>query len=163
MRLPLLAATALLLLLAFGACSDDEGPPDITPDNGDAAYELTITNADGETATLQVEVAATRGQRERGLMERESMPEDRGMLFLFPEEVSLGFWMRNTPLPLTIAYISSSGEILELRDGQPFDETILRPARPYRYALEVNQGWFERHGFGPGDQVTLPANLPTAE
>lgn len=159
---PLLLA-AMFVALAFGACSGDEGPPEIPPSSGDATYELTITNADGKTATLEVEVASTRAQRERGLMERESMPEDHGMLFLFKEDVSLGFWMKNTPLPLTIAYIDSTGEILELRDGQPRDETILRPAQPYRYALEVNQGWFERHGFGPGDQVTLPANLPAPE
>jgi uncharacterized protein len=96
-------------------------------------------------------------------MERESMPENHGMLFLFPEDVRIGFWMKNTPLPLTIAYISSTGEVLELKDGQPFDETILTPARPYRHTLEVNQGWFERNGFGVGDQVTLPANLPPAQ
>lgn len=159
----LLPLAAILAALAFGSCSDDEGPPEIPPGSGDAPYELTITNANGETATLQVEVASTRAQRERGLMERESMPDDHGMLFLFEEDVSLGFWMKNTPLPLTIAYIDSTGEILEMRDGQPRDETILRPSQPYRYALEVNQGWFERNGFAPGDQVTLPANLPAAE
>lgn len=146
---------ALLALLAFGAgCGDGDDSP------GDS-LKVTVSQG-GKTASVRIEVAATSSERQQGLMLRQEMAEDAGMLFLFPRDVRVGFWMRNTYLPLDIAYISADGAVLEIRAAKPLDETVLTPAKPYRYVLEVNQGWLERHGLGVGAQVELPAGLPTA-
>jgi uncharacterized membrane protein (UPF0127 family) len=117
----------------------------------------------GASATVSIEVAATTEQRQRGLMFREALPEDAGMLFLFPFEVHTGFWMRNTKVPLDIAYIGADGRVQEIRAAKPLDETVLTPTDAYLYVLEVNQGWFQRHSLGVGAKVTLPAGLPRAQ
>ena len=70
---------------------------------------------------------------------------------------------RHTYVPLSIAYLSAEGRILEIKEGRPLDQTILTPTQPYRNVLEVNRGWFERHGLGVGDRVTLPSGLPQAQ
>src|SRR5690606_16225718 len=93
----------------------------------------------------QVEVASTPPQRNRGLMFRESLPADHGMLFVFDEDNTQCFWMRNTPLPLSIAFIDSKGRIINIRDMHPHDETNHCPTRPMRYALEMQQGWFQQY------------------
>jgi uncharacterized membrane protein (UPF0127 family) len=118
---------------------------------------------DSIRASVKVEIAATEAQRELGLMNRKSMDEDAGMLFTFPNDVNIGFWMKNTLIPLDIAYIDASGRVLEVHQAKPLDETVLYPKTPFRYALEVNQGWFERHGLGLGATVTLPSNLPPSQ
>jgi len=100
----------------------------------------------------------TAEQRSRGLMFREAMPEESGMLFVFGRETKTGFWMKDTKIPLSIAFIASDGLILETQDMEPLSEELHTPARAYRYALEVNQGWFERHGLGAGDRVEIPAD-----
>lgn len=123
---------------------------------------LTVEAA-GASASLTVEIASTPSQRQQGLMFRQSLGEDEGMLFVFPADAAVGFWMKNTYIPLTIAYLDAAGRVRELRDGRPLDETILTPSGPYRYALEVNQGWFERHGLGVGARVILPPNVPPGE
>jgi uncharacterized membrane protein (UPF0127 family) len=111
---------------------------------------------------VTVEVASTGSQRQQGLMLRQEMAEAEGMLFLFPRDVQIGFWMKDTYLPLDIAYISAEGEVLEIRQAKPLDETVLTPEKPYRFVLEVNQGWFERHTLSVGATVKFPAGLPTA-
>ena len=149
-----------LLFLAFIArdCAGDDLPKATTSDR------TTVTvSANGVSAKVTVEIAATDAPRRQGLMLRQTMDEDAGMLFLFPADSTTGFWMRNTYLPLDIAYIDAAGTVLEVRQGTPLDETSLTPKGPYRYTLEVNQGWFARHGFGPGATVTLPTDLPNAE
>lgn len=158
------AGLGLWLSLVMAACGDDNADPAATPTaaRGLITARLTV-ESDGRSATISVEIAATRREREQGLMFRQQLAEDAGMLFLFPSDDSIGFWMRNTYVPLTIAYVDASGRVLELRDGRPLDESILRPSQPYRFVLEVNQGWFERHGFGPGARIRLPENLPAAE
>lgn len=117
----------------------------------------------GASATVSIEIAATTAQRQLGLMFRDSLPEDAGMLFLFPFEVHTGFWMKNTKVPLDIAYIGEDGRVQEIRAAKPLDETVLTPSDAYLYVLEVNQGWFQRHNLGVGAQVTLPAGLPRAQ
>ena len=116
-----------------------------------------MRSADGlREVTLTVEVASRADQRNRGLMFRESLDELAGMLFVFEEDRMGGFWMRNTLIPLDIAYLAADGAVLEVVYGVPLSTEVLRPAQPYRYALEVNGGWFERQGFGVGDVVELP-------
>lgn len=100
-----------------------------------------------------VEVASTPEARNRGLMFRESLPVDHGMLFVFEQDNLQCFWMRNTPLPLTIAFIDAQGRIINLGDMQPYSEAEHCPTRPMRYALEMRQGWFGQFGIKAGSVV----------
>lgn len=102
---------------------------------------------------FQVEVAATPQQRERGLMGRSRLPENGGMLFVFDDAGRHCFWMRNTPLPLSIAFIDDAGRIASLADMQPHTETLHCPATEIRYALEIPQGGFRQRGIASGMQV----------
>ena len=113
---------------------------------------ITITQ-DGVSATLTVEMAITDDETEQGLMFRQSLSEDRGMLFVFESDQDHGFWMKNTLIALTIAYLDTKGYVFDLHDAKPYDERNIIPSQPYRYALEVNQGWFERHGLGIGARM----------
>ncbi|MCS6939479.1 MAG: DUF192 domain-containing protein [Roseiflexaceae bacterium] len=111
---------------------------------------------------LEAEVVATPEKRSIGLMFREALPEDRGMLFVFAGPYTGTFWMRNTRIPLSIAFISQERRILNIEDMQPFDEvTQHAPRGAAFYALEVNQGWFAARGIRPGDEVVfeLPPGL----
>lgn len=109
--------------------------------------------------TLSVEVARTPAQRERGLMFREALGEGRGMLFVYEHDQILAFWMHNTRIPLSIAFLDADGRILNIADMQPEDDTIHRSAGVARYALEVPQGWFARHHITVGEKVKIP-HLP---
>jgi hypothetical protein len=110
--------------------------------------------------TLTVQIAATDARRELGLMSRTNLSDSEGMIFVFPHPRAVTFWMKDTPTPLSIAYISPSGRILELHDMKPFDETsISSTSESVVYALEVAKGWFDRHGVLPGDTI---AGLPSA-
>ena len=91
---------------------------------------------------FEVEVAATPDARGRGLMGRTHLPADGGMLFVFEQPGRHCFWMRDTPLPLSIAFIDSTGRIASLADMQPRTETLHCPSTDVRYALEVRQGEF---------------------
>lgn len=140
-------------VLILVACARDDTTPH--------PYQVTVAD-DDSSRTVQVEVAATPQQRQQGLMWRQELDPDWGMLFVFPGLSGGGFWMRNTYVPLDIAYIGADGTVQEIRAAKPLDETVLTPVLPYRYVLEVNQGWFEEHGLGVGSKVTLPENLPQA-
>ncbi len=119
-----------------------------------------MTSADGESSvTLTVEIANRSDQHQRGLMFRESMDELAGMLFVFRGDRTGGFWMRNTLIPLDIAYLGADGTVLEIVYGVPLSLENLTPSQPYRYTLEVNGGWFARQGFGVGDRVAIPAGV----
>ncbi|MGV8990390.1 MAG: DUF192 domain-containing protein [Thiobacillus sp.] len=103
--------------------------------------------------TFQVEIAATSQQRERGLMGRTRLPENGGMLFVFDTTRRHCFWMRNTPLPLSIAFIDEAGRISNIADMQPHTDTLHCPTIAIRYALEVAQGKFAQRGIIAGGQV----------
>jgi len=104
------------------------------------------------------EIASTPEQRERGLMHRFTMPAGQGMLFVFPQPQPLAFWMKNTPSPLSIAFIDSNGMILNIEDMAANDDKNFHRSRGNAlYALEVRQGWFMEQGIKPGDKV---GNLP---
>lgn len=105
---------------------------------------------------LFVETAQTDAERERGLMFREHLPADQGMLFVFPISQIQSFWMRNTFIPLDIAFINSEGVIVDVQHMKPVDESILYTSRaPALYALEVNAGWFAQHNIQIGDRVNF--------
>jgi uncharacterized protein len=103
---------------------------------------------------IRAEQAITNWQIQQGLMFRESLDENEGMLFIFSSPSRVSFWMRNTSIPLSIAYIDPEGLILEIHDMRPFDETpILARNSRVQFALEMNQGWFRRHGIDRGAMV----------
>ena len=108
---------------------------------------------------FDVELAVTPEQRREGLMYRDRLGEREGMLFVFDQEQMLTFWMRNTPLPLSIAFIDARGVIVHITDMVPFSEVPVSSQFPARFALEVNQGAFARAGVAVGDLVELPARL----
>lgn len=104
-------------------------------------------------ATIEAEYARSPAERERGLMERTEMPADHGMLFRFDDFRRHCLWMKNTPLPLSAAFMDEQGQIVDIIDLEPLDTAIRCSSEPARYALEVNQGWFERNRIEPGEQV----------
>ncbi len=117
-------------------------------ESGLPIVELTVRGS-----AVRAEVAATAESRATGLMFRREMGRDEGMLFVFPQEEPLSFWMKNTHLPLSIAFLDAKGVILNIEDMEPRTETPHRSKGPARYALEMNQGWFKKRGAGPGDIV----------
>ncbi|MBX2796647.1 MAG: DUF192 domain-containing protein [Myxococcales bacterium] len=109
---------------------------------------------------VQVEIAATPKTREKGLMHRESMERDEGMLFIYPDSAVRGFWMKNTPLPLTIAYANSQAKIVHIADMEPFDLKRISSLSPAKYALEMNQGWFDDNKVSKGVIIEgIPSDL----
>ncbi len=103
--------------------------------------------------TLTVEVAATPAARSQGLMFRESLPEDHGMLFIWPREQWIAMWMKNTAIPLSVAFIDGEFRILNIADMEPFSTQRHASSAPALFALEVQRGWFERNGIGAGDSL----------
>jgi uncharacterized membrane protein (UPF0127 family) len=120
-----------------------------------AKTELSIVRKDGSAVTVRTEIARAEEERSRGFMEREQIPPGTGMLFVFPQDQILHFWMKNTPTPLSIAYIDSAGTIREIYDMTPFSLSSVSSTVSVRYALEVPQGWFAALGITPGDRVAL--------
>ena len=111
---------------------------------------------------IDLELARTAQEHEVGLMNREYLPPDSGMLFIYTAQSREGYWMYHTLIPLSIAWIDRDGAIVDIQDmsvlNNPSDEqeaarTVYNPAAPYWYALEVNQGWFFDHGVGVGQQM----------
>ncbi|MGI9179399.1 MAG: DUF192 domain-containing protein [Longimicrobiaceae bacterium] len=161
------ALPALCLLLSLlGACRDADDPRELQPlASFDTARVQIVTASD--TLSLRVEVAGTEEQRASGLMERPSLPADAGMLFTYTAEQpgDRGFWMYRTQIPLDIAFLDEEGQILVILAMEPCTSPDPQwcpgypPGVPYHAALEVNQGYFARHGIGPGDRVVLP-DLP---
>ena len=133
------------------------GPAATTTPGAEArtvAYRLEPAN--GPTVTVRLELAADPAARARGLMGRRQVPEGTGMVFLYPTDVAEAFWMKDTLVPLSIAYISSDGRIAEIRDMSPESLQAVESERSVRFALEVPQGWFGRVGVGVGDRLVVP-------
>ena len=152
------------LLLGAGCGGEEEGEaPEGAPSATITAAEpetaettsLSIITSRGERVEVEVEIATDDAERAQGLMERTELAENAGMLFVYEEERQLSFWMKNTLIPLSIAYADSQGRIVDIQDMQPLDETPHPSAEPVRYALEVNQGFFEERGIRVGDRLIL--------
>jgi uncharacterized membrane protein (UPF0127 family) len=110
--------------------------------------------ASGGTVTVSAEYAVTDNERAKGMMWRSVMNDGEGMLFVYDRDIQMSFWMKNTQVPLSIAFISSRGEILEIFDMEPGETRPVTSQRHCRYALEVPQGWFVRAGIQPGNMIT---------
>jgi len=102
---------------------------------------------------IEAEVAANDRNRQVGLMDRRVMPPQRGMLFVFNRENTHCMWMRNTYIPLSVAFIDADGVIINIEDMQPQTESNHCARKPARYALEMNQGWFAQRGIMPGARL----------
>lgn len=107
--------------------------------------------------TYVLEVARTHEQQETGLMKRDSMPEDHGMIFVFPSERILSFWMKDTRIPLDIVFLNSSGRVVSIHQMKPYDESSTSSDAPARYAIELNKGQATAAGVKPGDVLDVPA------
>ncbi len=110
--------------------------------------ELTINKH-----ALTAEVASNDANRMQGLMHRRMLPENRGMLFVFPNIAHHGMWMMNTFIPLSVAFIDDAGAIINIEDMQPHTRDSHSAASPARYALEMNLGWFRKRGIKPGMKI----------
>lgn len=140
--------------------------PILEPSEPFTRATLTLRDPDGDEMRMPVYVAAEPEQRARGLMDRDDLPPGSGMIFIFPEPVSSSFYMYRTRIPLSIAFLGEDGGVLAVQDMEPCaledpaDCERYNPGLPYRYALEVNQGFFDEAGFDDSWIVELPADLP---
>jgi len=150
-----LVATLALAALSLAACSGDGGPADPSPPPP-ATNRLTVNNA-----TVTVAIAATSAARTQGLMGVTRMAADSGMMFVFADNRQRAFWMKDTPMPLSIAFLDANKKIIFLADMAPDTITTYGGlnAGQMRYALEVNQGWFASHAVTVGMYATF--TLPT--
>jgi len=105
-----------------------------------------------------LEVARSQQEHELGLMYRTALAPDSGMVFIYDHQASEGYWMHNTLIPLSIAWIDQNGTIVDIQDMQAQTDDVHTPAAPYWYALEVNQGWYSAHGVGVGQQIVFCLN-----
>lgn len=111
---------------------------------------------------IEAEVVATPEQRATGLMRRAEMPLQHGMLFVFPQEMRHCMWMRNTLLPLSVAFLDSAGKIINVEEMQPQTEDNHCAKGEARYALEMNSGWFKTRGLSRGTQIVGLEKAPLA-
>ncbi len=142
-----------------GGSSDRTDPKESVPSEVEEEERVSVFSSDLVSIRVggisaQVEMAKDPKKRERGLMFREHLPEDQGMLFVYPNEQMLSFWMRNTLIPLDIAFIDRGGIIVSIQHMQPLDDENYHVSpKPVQYALEMNLGWFARNRVQVGDRV----------
>jgi uncharacterized membrane protein (UPF0127 family) len=132
-------------------------PEPTSPPNTSQSLDSVIVtfHREGGDISLNAEVADSPGERQIGLMNRETLGEDAGMLFVWPEDTGAGFWMQNTLIPLTIAFIRADGTIIAFADMEPQTTDLHHSPEPYRYAIEANKGWFEANEVKVGIPVDL--------
>ncbi len=183
-RMKTLKIAALALALIFAGCGGDpagsqngsqksvpqasesaktgseptSAAPETTAEKAPRLRTLTIRVSEDRNVEVRVEIADEPDEQATGLMARTALGEDRGMLFVFPSEEDRSFWMRDTLIPLSIAYIDAEGRIVDIQDMKALDDDPPHyvSAKPARYALEVNKGFFDERGVKLGDRVELP-------
>jgi uncharacterized protein len=141
-------------------------PAELEPSEPFDVATVTLVDPDGATLPIEVFDDHTPEMRRRGLMERAELPATAGMVFRYPADSEGGFWMKNTLIPLSIAYYDADGVIHTVLDMEPCTEDpcpSYPPGASYRGALEVNQGFFAEIGLEPGWRVDLPSGLPPAQ
>jgi len=166
--IPGMRSIRLLLAIASvcGIAACESGTSEAVDYGSVIAFDSTrlriVTGSD--TVSLRVEVARTSAQKSQGLMERRSLPDSSGMLFVYTEDqaADAGFWMYRTRIPLDIAFADAAGIVVAIRRMEPCTAQLASgcptyaPDAEYRYALEVNAGFFARHGIRVGSRVLLP-------
>ena len=146
MKKTILIIATLLLLTPLLSCKSQKLP----------VKDVKIIRQDGTEFIVKAEIAEKAEDRNHGFMERKTIPDGTGMLFIFERDQILSFWMHNTPHPLSIAYIDSKGKIRNIYDMNPYSRDSILRTVSVRYALEVPQGWFKKNGITEGDAVVLP-------
>jgi uncharacterized membrane protein (UPF0127 family) len=127
-----------------------------------SAQQLPMVELTAGIHRIEAEVAANNAARMQGLMQRKSMPAQRGMLFVFERDAQHCMWMKNTFLPLSVAFLDAQGRILNIEDMQPHSEDNHCAVQPARYALEMNAGWFAQRGIKRGDRIGGIERAPRA-
>ncbi len=139
-------------LALLAACGGDAGK-NAAPKSVEDRFPIKVGGR-----TVQLQIAALPPELQKGLMFRQTMGEDEGMLFVFTAPQPVGFYMRNTTLPLDIGYFDASGELKEIYPMYPLDErTVASRSRSIQFCLEMNQGWYGRNGVKPGAKLDLTA------
>lgn len=131
-----------------GSCFQRSGASNNT------TYEININGT-----KTNVEVAFTQKERTMGLMFRDKLDSDHGMLFIYPQEQNLSFWMKNTKIPLSIAFIDSGGVITQIESMAPYSLISHTAKAKVRYALEMEDGWFKRNRIKAGGKVSFPSEI----
>ena len=145
---------ALLLAGALAGCRSDSD----TPKSGLRMVDVTIGSK-----TLTLEVADTPESRQTGLMRRDSMDRDHGMLFVFPAEETLGFYMKNTRIPLDIIFLDGSRRVVSIATMRPYDLSTTHSAGSAKYAIEINAGVAKETGVKVGDTIDIPESARDAQ
>jgi uncharacterized membrane protein (UPF0127 family) len=140
----------LCAVASLGACDRQSGSSTAL-----RTVTVTIQSQDGKTYPFTAEVAERPADMAQGLMGRETMPEDHGMLFIFPQTQTVSFWMKNTPLFLDMIFIAADGTIAHIHHrARPFDETRISSEQPVRAVLEINGGLAKEWNIQTGDKLT---------
>lgn len=151
----MLRASALLLAASLAQ------PALAAPAQCEAGQAL-LSRPDGSAiATFRIEVADDEAERERGLMQRETMPRSAGMLFVYPSERQVAFWMHDTLIPLDMLFIDGTGRVVSVHpEARPRDDTPIPSGTPVQFVLEINGGLAARLGIAPGAVLSHPAIAP---
>jgi len=149
-----------LLIFALGGYLMFRGRGCGPPKAGIRPIEARIVTVGIGKWQVKAEVADTPELRQKGLSGRTDLEPGYGMLFVYEEPATRHFWMKDTVLPLSIAFIKEDGTIVQIEKMQPQDLTQVSSEEPVNYALEVRQGWFEERRLGPGIKAQLPEEIP---
>jgi len=164
-----LGLAAIAVISVMPSCNRNRGTAAKTPSNDNSATQDAVRH-DEQTPgprydiviagrKAKAELAATEDEWRRGLMLRKSLDPDCGMIFVYPDDRPLSFWMKNTFVPLSVAFARSDGTIVKIAQMRPLSTEGHRAPVECRYALEMAQGWFEERGIGPGARIELPQQL----
>lgn len=124
-----------------------------TPAFSQQTAQFPVVSLTAGIHVIKAEVAAREAERQQGLMHREKMGPNEGMLFLFPAPAGVCMWMKNTLIPLSVAFIDESGKIINIEDMEPHTTDSHCAKKPVRYALEMNRGWFKQKNIKPGSAI----------
>lgn len=156
-------STCYLLLMFFATlatagCGGDADSPDSPGDRSSIPFRqdgtLTFVSGGEDLVTIDIEIAETDSARQRGLMQRSSLPERSGMLFIFDREEPQGFWMGNTPLALDLMFVNADSEIVDIdKYNKPYDSSTIASDAPAKYVVEIPAGFSDTWGIGETDRV----------
>ncbi|MGE0280236.1 MAG: DUF192 domain-containing protein [Rhizobiaceae bacterium] len=115
-----------------------------------------VAETDSGEHAFKIEIADDQAERTAGLMYRNFLPENQGMLFIFEQTQQVGFWMKDTPLPLDLIFIDEGGRVAGIREGKPLSEALISPGVPVRFVLELKKGTAAKAGIEDGDVIRHP-------
>jgi len=144
-KIALFGIMLFILCFSSAACKSEKLP----------VKKIEIERGGQVIAVVKAELAVSPEERSKGLMYRKSLKDGNGMLFIFDKDEVMSFWMKNTYVPLSIAFIAGNGKIIDIKDMYPLDTNSVFSSRSVRYALEAPQGWFLRAGVKEGDSIKL--------